>query len=142
MAAAGFAAVLDVNPEQHRLGFPLAMGAGPIANSSENNLIGWSFRLSGPAQAITGIANTVRESTGTINATGTEICIEAGSGQRIKESSVEIPKCPALAVTDVGPTAVDARIAFQRISYWHTIHLPDWGAHLAAVSNMAHAEGG
>jgi hypothetical protein len=141
MAASWVTPILDIDAEQYRLRCSPATAIGPIANSSEDNLIGGSSRLAGPTQTIAWIANAIAYCPGTINSTWTDVSSQANSGQSIKQSRLEVSSAPALSVAHVCPSSMDARITQERIANGRAIHFPKRRAYLATMSNVTHISG-
>jgi hypothetical protein len=137
MRAAGLAAILNINSEQNSLRLSPSVRTGPIAQSGENYFIGGSFRLSRPAESVVRIANSTNDCSRPINSAGSDVRIQARISQGIEYTRVEISQLAALAMAHMSPSAVNARVASERVSAHHASRFTNWRAHLATMGDMS-----
>ena len=92
--------------------------------------------MSRAAESVTRITNSINKSACSIHATGTHIGSKARIGQSVKDPGMKISQFAPLAMPDVSPPAVNARVPCKWITAHDTSRLADGRAHLAAVSDV------
>src|SRR6266853_2189939 len=110
MAAARFTAIFDIDSEQNRT-HSRSAGIRPLADACEGNLVGRSLARLWPTQPIARIAFAVDYCACAIDSAWPHIGVETHGIHRIKEARVKVALEPAITMADVGPAAMDARIA-------------------------------
>ena len=131
METSGFAAIFNVDAEQHATRLAAAFVTGVIAHAGERDLVGWSFaRLRAEAVLL-----VVRVAEFTHDSAGIGTLTEAGAHQTVKALGVEVGAAAALGMSDVFPIALDALTV--RIEFAGT---PNRRPNLTTMSHIANRE--